>query len=122
MTNPAIAKGVAAEFTQELGDPSRMICEVARTWKADVIVISRRGLSGISELFLGSVSNYVLHYAPCSVLTVQGEMTVNPDTPLTSPLVAKNQCNLIISIYPNLILHLMFVSVLVLNAKTLVSS
>ncbi|MBD2593073.1 universal stress protein UspA [Nostoc sp. MBR 210] len=70
LTNQAIAKGIAAEFTQELGDPGRMICEVAKNYHVDVIVIGRRGLSGIGELFLGSVSNYVLHHAPCSVLTV----------------------------------------------------
>ncbi|MBE9007318.1 universal stress protein [Fortiea sp. LEGE XX443] len=87
LTNQAIAKGVAAEFTQELGDPSRMICEVARNWNADVIVIGRRGLSGISELFLGSVSNYVLHHAPCSVLTVQGAISVTTDTPTTTSTV-----------------------------------
>jgi len=84
LTNQAIAKGIAAEFKQELGDPGRMICEVARNWNADVIVIGRRGLSGISELFLGSVSNYVLHHAPCSVLTVQGGITVTTDTPTTT--------------------------------------
>ncbi|ALF53884.1 universal stress protein UspA [Nostoc piscinale CENA21] len=76
LTNQAIAKGIAAEFTQELGDPGRMICEVAKNCHVDVIVIGRRGLSGIGELFLGSVSNYVLHHAPCSVLTVQGMIPV----------------------------------------------
>jgi len=38
-----------------------------------LVVVGRRGHSGLSELFLGSVSNYVLHRAPCSVLTIQGE-------------------------------------------------
>lgn len=84
LTNQAIAQGVAAEFMQELGDPGRMICKVARSWNADVIVIGRRGLSGISELFLGSVSNYVLHHAPCAVLTVQGGISVSADTPLAA--------------------------------------
>ncbi|PHJ67372.1 hypothetical protein VF14_00565 [Nostoc linckia z18] len=67
----AIAAGVNAEYSQKLGNPGRTICDVARTWEADLIVIGRRGHSGLSELFLGSVSNYVLHYAPCSVLTIQ---------------------------------------------------
>jgi len=84
LTNQAIAKGVSTEFTQELGDPGRKICEVARNWNADVIVIGRRGLIGISELFLGSVSNYVLHHAPSSVLTVQGVMPETTETPLTA--------------------------------------
>lgn len=72
LTNKAIAQGVNTENTQEFGDPGRMICEVARTWQADLIIIGRRGLSGLKEFFLGSVSNYVLHHAHCSVLTVQG--------------------------------------------------
>jgi nucleotide-binding universal stress UspA family protein len=72
LNNQAIAQNVTVDFTQELGDPSRLICEFARVWKADLIVIGRRGRSGFSEFILGSVSNYVLHHAPCSVLTVQG--------------------------------------------------
>lgn len=66
--------GVKTEFSQNIGDPSRMICDMARNWEADVIIIGRRGRRGISELLLGSVSNYVLHHSPCSVLTVQGSI------------------------------------------------
>jgi nucleotide-binding universal stress UspA family protein len=33
--------------------------------------MGRRGRTGLSELFLGSVSNYVTHHAPCSVLTLK---------------------------------------------------
>ncbi len=82
LTNKAIAQGVNTENTQEFGDPGCKICELAITWQADLIIIGRRGLSGIKEFFLGSVSNYVLHHASCSVLTVQGvvkDTTANPD-------------------------------------------
>jgi nucleotide-binding universal stress UspA family protein len=48
---------------------------VARTWNADLIVIGRRGLRGLAEMFLGSVSNHVIHHAHCSVLVVQGIAT-----------------------------------------------
>jgi glycosyltransferase involved in cell wall biosynthesis len=41
-------------------------------WDADLVVMGRRGLSGIKEMFLGSVSNYIIHHVPCSVLIVQG--------------------------------------------------
>jgi nucleotide-binding universal stress UspA family protein len=68
----AIAAGVSTEFTQNLGDPGRLICELAKSWNADLIIIGRRGLSGLGEFWLGSVSNYVLHHAPCHVLTIQG--------------------------------------------------
>lgn len=63
----AKAAGVEAEFTQIPGSPSSAICRMAKTWEADLIVMGRRGFSGFKELILGSVSNYVLHHAPCSV-------------------------------------------------------
>ncbi len=63
--------GLEAEFSQNPGSPGATICALARTWEADLIVMGRRGLSGFSEFLMGSVSNYVLHHAPCSVLTVQ---------------------------------------------------
>lgn len=73
----AIDLGINAEFKILFGDPSRVICEIAQTWNADLIIIGRRGRTGLSELFLGSVSNYVLHHAPCSVLTVQQSIKAN---------------------------------------------
>jgi nucleotide-binding universal stress UspA family protein len=66
----ATAANVPVEFTQNSGAPGRVICDLARTLNADLIMVGRRGVSGLSELIMGSVSNYVLHHAPCSVLTV----------------------------------------------------
>jgi nucleotide-binding universal stress UspA family protein len=71
LTAEANTAGISAEFTQSYGSPGKTICQLAKNWQADLIVIGRRGRTGLSELFLGSVSNYVLHHAPCSVLTVQ---------------------------------------------------
>jgi nucleotide-binding universal stress UspA family protein len=76
-TAEANTAGVTAEFTQNPGSPGKTICQIAKDWEADLIVMGRRGRSGISELFLGSVSNYVLHHAPCSVLTVQFTQTLS---------------------------------------------
>lgn len=69
----AAGLGLQAEILQSIGDPGANICNAAATWGADLIVLGRRGLSGFSELFLGSVSNYVLHHAQCSVLTIQSQ-------------------------------------------------
>lgn len=71
-TDKATALGIPTEFSQNVGDPGQLICKIAKSWKADLIVIGRRGRSGLSEMLMGSVSNYVLHHAPCSVLTIQG--------------------------------------------------
>lgn len=71
--------GVTVEIEQCSGTPGKTICDVARTWKADLIVVGRRGYLGVRELLLGSVSNYVLHHAPCSILTIQGSMPEKPE-------------------------------------------
>ncbi|MBE9040856.1 universal stress protein [Oscillatoriales cyanobacterium LEGE 11467] len=67
----ATAAGVKAQFHQVVGSPGRTICDCAATWNADTIVMGRRGLSELSELFVGSVSNYVVHHALCSVWIVR---------------------------------------------------
>ncbi|AFZ38130.1 UspA domain-containing protein (plasmid) [Stanieria cyanosphaera PCC 7437] len=61
---------VDADFTQFWGNPGRDICDLAQAWSADLILVGSRGLTGIKEMFLGSVSNYVTHHAPCSVFIV----------------------------------------------------
>jgi nucleotide-binding universal stress UspA family protein len=66
----AEAAGVAAEYTQNVGQAGTTICRLAKNWEADLIVMGRRGRSGLTALLLGSVSNYVLHHAPCSTLIV----------------------------------------------------
>ncbi|MEN9202143.1 MAG: universal stress protein [Thermostichus sp. DG_1_6_bins_120] len=73
LTNEAAKHGIQAEFSLNYGNPGRVICDLACSWEADLVVVGRRGHSGLSELFMGSVSNYVLHRAPCSVLVVQGK-------------------------------------------------
>ncbi|NEP17312.1 MAG: universal stress protein [Leptolyngbya sp. SIO4C1] len=67
----AAERGVAAEWIQVSGLPEQAICEQASTWDADVVVLGSRGHTGLRELFLGSVSNYVTHHAPCSVWVVR---------------------------------------------------
>lgn len=68
--------GISAEFTQSGGVPGKIICTLAKTWDANLIVMGRRGLSGLSEMFLGSVSNYVLHHAHCHVLTLDSNVLI----------------------------------------------
>lgn len=64
-------QGVRATFEVVLGHPKHQICDLAQTWQADLIVLGHQNHPGLAELFLGSVSNYVLHHSPCSILVVQ---------------------------------------------------
>ena len=67
----AQATDVGAEFFQCAGSPGRVICQQAKACDADLIVVGSHGRIGMSELLLGSVSNYVLHHAPCSVFVIR---------------------------------------------------
>jgi len=66
-------EGLEVEYSWRIGDPSSWIREMAKTSDADLVILGRRGRRGLAEVFLGSVSNHVVHYAPCSVLVVQGK-------------------------------------------------
>ncbi len=67
----AAEQGVQADYEYGIGEAGKLICDRAEQYDIDLIVIGRRGLSGFKEMLLGSVSNYVVHHAPCHVLVVQ---------------------------------------------------
>lgn len=72
LSSQAETAGVKAEVAQIPGDPGRAICDFAQDTGIDLIIMGRRGRAGLSEWLLGSVSTYVTHHAPCSVMIVQG--------------------------------------------------
>jgi len=53
------------------GSPDSRIVETAEEWHADLIVVGSHGYSRWERLLLGSVSDSVVHHAPCSVLVVR---------------------------------------------------
>jgi nucleotide-binding universal stress UspA family protein len=67
----ANTEGVLASWEYRTGPVGQLICAYAQEIDADLVVLGRRGLRGVSEMLLGSVSNYVMHHSPCSVLIVQ---------------------------------------------------
>jgi nucleotide-binding universal stress UspA family protein len=69
----AIAQGVTPEWDCKVGDAGRGIREMTKMWNADLVILGRRGLGGIAQMFLGSVSNYIVHHVRTSILIVQGD-------------------------------------------------
>jgi nucleotide-binding universal stress UspA family protein len=63
--------GMNADVGLLEGDPGKQICNAARKWGADLILMGHRGLSEQEEKVMASASNYVLHHAPCSMHIVQ---------------------------------------------------
>lgn len=64
--------GKTLDLTSEIlrGAPDREIIEKAKEWNADIIVVGSHG-RGFWGRLLGSVSDGVVHHAPCSVLVVR---------------------------------------------------
>ena len=53
------------------GSPESRIVETAEKFQADLIVVGSHGYKRWERILLGSVSNSVVHHAPCSVLVVR---------------------------------------------------
>ena len=53
------------------GDPGHEIVNYANTHGIDLIVIGARGLSSFKEIFLGSVSSYVMHTTKTAVMVIK---------------------------------------------------
>lgn len=54
-----------------LGSPESRIVETAEEMNADLIIVGSHGYNRWERLLLGSVSDSVVHHAPCSVLVVR---------------------------------------------------
>lgn len=53
------------------GDPALEIVKVAKEGGFDAIIVGHKGSGGLSERFLGSVSEKVAHLAPCTVVIIK---------------------------------------------------
>jgi nucleotide-binding universal stress UspA family protein len=68
----ALAKGVTPSLLLASGaSPADEIVKVAKSEKADLIVMGSRGLAGKGKYFLGSTASQVVTYSHCSVLVVK---------------------------------------------------
>ena len=54
------------------GITSQEILKAIKQHRIDLVVLGSRGLSGVDRFLLGSVSEWLIHHAPCSVLVVRG--------------------------------------------------
>jgi len=66
-------EGVAIETELVEGVPHRTIIELAKQWKADLIVLGTHGRTGLDRALTGSVAERVVRLAPCPVLVTRDE-------------------------------------------------
>jgi nucleotide-binding universal stress UspA family protein len=50
------------------GDPGPALCRLAADVGASALIVGSRGRGGLKRALLGSVSDYVVRHAPCSVI------------------------------------------------------
>ena len=69
-TQAALGKAVEIRLVSASDNPGHAIVEIAKELHPDLIVLGRDTKGFFLRLFSGSVSDYVVHHAPCPVLIV----------------------------------------------------
>jgi len=64
-------ENVKVETMKRVGKPSEVICDVAESGGYDLVILGDTGRGGLKGLFLGSVSNKVVHQAKTDVMIVK---------------------------------------------------
>lgn len=62
---------VEVEVRVITGEPASAICQLAHELQAQAIVIGTHGRGGLTRSLIGSVSDYVVRHAPCSVVVTR---------------------------------------------------
>lgn len=65
------AAGFSVSPSLQEGDPKSKIIDVAKEWKADLIVLGSHGRKGMQRFLLGSVAESVVRHSDCSVEIVR---------------------------------------------------
>ena len=63
---------VKASVVVRDGTPYQEICQVAKALRADLVVLTTHGYTGLKHVWLGSTAERVVRHATCPVLTVRG--------------------------------------------------
>ncbi len=74
------APGLKVTMSLLEGWPKDAIVLDAERWGADRVIVGSHGYGPIRRFFLGSVSMFVAHHAPCSVLIVRNPPEISPDS------------------------------------------
>ncbi len=61
-------------------EPWKAIIEEARKRNADMIVMGRRGMTGLKKILIGSQTSKVIAYSPCNVLVVPKDAVMRGET------------------------------------------
>lgn len=72
------SQGRQVEVEVRVGTPLEELLNLAEETQADVLVLGHSGRGALSRAFLGSLTDRLVHHAPCSVLVVRGSEAKAP--------------------------------------------
>ncbi|MGE5239065.1 MAG: universal stress protein [Chloroflexota bacterium] len=67
----ATGRGIAIKTATVTGHPADQILRYVKENNCDMVIMGQRGMSGVEEFLLGSVSRRVARHAPCTVTIVK---------------------------------------------------
>jgi nucleotide-binding universal stress UspA family protein len=67
----AVSRGVVPIREMAMGRPESAIVATAARDRTDLVVVGHRGVSGVTRVLLGSVSEHVMTHASCSVIVAR---------------------------------------------------
>ena len=73
MTADLIREGIHSHSEVRQGEVTQMLLDVARQYKADLIVIGTEGKRGAGPVVVGSVAEQLVRKAPCAVMAVAAD-------------------------------------------------
>jgi len=65
------AKMVTPETEAHTGDAREVICDAAKKYNPDMLVLGSHGYGALKRVVLGSVSDYCVHHVQCPVVVVK---------------------------------------------------
>ena len=77
ISNSCNGSKIPVSIVVKQGTPAKSIVDTAASWNADLIVIGSHGRGFWGRMTLGSVSDAVVHHAPCSVLIAKVAKTAS---------------------------------------------
>ncbi|KAF0852194.1 mitochondrial Usp domain-containing protein [Andalucia godoyi] len=65
------SKDIAIDLIMKQGHAKEALEELSIEFNVDTIVVGSRGLGAVKRMVIGSVSDYLVHHAPCHVFIVR---------------------------------------------------
>lgn len=81
LTNELSREGIHSHTEIGQGAVAKMLVDVARQYKAGLIVIGTKGIDGAGPVIVGAIAEQLVRLAPCPVLAVAADWNAGPNRP-----------------------------------------